>query len=110
MSSFQGGKETAATWRLYQEKAGTPVSQETQGHHQNREEGLKTVLYQSPCQIWVVISGLCYDRIYFHYSKPTSVCHPKNKPENWILKYHRTWREVPSCLLPVCLLLVTIVT
>lgn len=78
MSSFQGDKETAATCGLYQEKAGTPVSQETQDHHhQNREEGLKTALRQSPCQIWVVISGLCYDRIYFHSSKPTSVCHPR---------------------------------
>lgn len=65
-SSFQGGKETADTWRLYQEEAGTPVSQETRGHHhQENEEGLKTVLRQNPCPIWVSISGLCYDRLYF---------------------------------------------
>lgn len=25
---------------------------------------------------------------------------PENKPENWILKYHRTWRGVPSYFLP----------
>lgn len=24
---------------------------------------------------------------------------PENKPENWILKYHRTWQEVPSYFL-----------